>query len=280
MTDNLFFKKFVRRPAAMVGLILFSIILLSLIFFPLILRLDPYTIDYTAIKQAPSAAHILGTDAAGRDCFSRLIQGGRMSLFIGVASTVVSTVLGIILGLWAGYYRGAAEVIVLRLADMFMSFPGMIMILTLVAVFGSSISCIILVLGVMGWVFPAKLIYANVITVRNKEYVEASRTIGLSDTVIMFKEVLPNSIAPLWMNIAFRMSQSILTESALSFLGAGVKVPQASLGNIINSAQDVSILNNCPWIWLPAGICLLVTTVCINLVGEGVRYAMDPKTKL
>lgn len=211
---------------------------------------------------------------------ARLMYGGRLSLFIGITSTVVSAVLGIVFGLLAGYYRNWVEMIIMRLADIFMSFPGMVLILTLVSVVGASLGSVIFVLGVLGWVFPAKLIYGNVISVRNKEYVEAAATMGASDFVIMVKEVLPNSITPLWMNLPFRMSQAILTESALSFLGAGIQAPQASWGNIINAAQDISILQNCPWIWLPAGLLLLVTVFCINLIGEGIRDAVDPKTKL
>ncbi|MCD7817515.1 MAG: ABC transporter permease [Lachnospiraceae bacterium] len=272
--------KFCRKKSAIISLLIFVVILLSVIFLPIILNLDPYTMDYTAIKQAPSKIHILGTDAVGRDMLARLMYGGRLSLFIGITSTVVSAVLGIVFGLLAGYYRNWVEMIIMRLADIFMSFPGMVLILTLVSVVGASLGSVIFVLGVLGWVFPAKLIYGNVISVRNKEYVEAAATMGASDFVIMVKEVLPNSITPLWMNLPFRMSQAILTESALSFLGAGIQAPQASWGNIINAAQDISILQNCPWIWLPAGLLLLVTVFCINLIGEGIRDAVDPKTKL
>ncbi|MEE0960864.1 MAG: ABC transporter permease, partial [Lachnospiraceae bacterium] len=237
-----FFKKFRKHKLANVGLIIIIIEILMVTFLPIILGLDPYSIDSTGFNQAPCAKHILGTDDIGRDLFARVLYGGRVSLIVGICSTIISIIIGLPLGILAGYYRGIIENIVMRLADIFMSIPAMVLILVIVAVFEPSIITIIVVIGITGWTGVAKLIYGNVLSVRNKEYVEAARAIGTKDREIIMRYVLPNSIAPLWMSVAFRISQAIMTESGLSFLGAGIQSPQASWGNIIYAAQNLVVL--------------------------------------
>ena len=274
-----FFKKFRKHKLANVGLIIIIIEILMVTFLPIILGLDPYSIDSTGFNQAPCAKHILGTDDIGRDLFARVLYGGRVSLIVGICSTIISIIIGLPLGILAGYYRGIIENIVMRLADIFMSIPAMVLILVIVAVFEPSIITIIVVIGITGWTGVAKLIYGNVLSVRNKEYVEAARAIGTKDREIIMRYVLPNSIAPLWMSVAFRISQAIMTESGLSFLGAGIQSPQASWGNIIYAAQNLVVLTKRWWVWVPAGVLLMITIICINLVGEGLRDALDPKMK-
>lgn len=274
-----FFKKFRKHKLANIGLIIIIIEILMVTFLPIILGLDPYSIDSTGFNQAPCAKHILGTDDIGRDLFARVLYGGRVSLIVGICSTIISIIIGLPLGILAGYYRGIIENIVMRLADIFMSIPAMVLILVIVAVFEPSIITIIVVIGITGWTGVAKLIYGNVLSVRNKEYVEAARAIGTKDREIIMRYVLPNSIAPLWMSVAFRISQAIMTESGLSFLGAGIQSPQASWGNIIYAAQNLVVLTKRWWVWVPAGVLLMITIICINLVGEGIRDALDPKMK-
>lgn len=274
-----FMKKFVHHKPATVSLIILVIEVLAVIFLPVILHLDPYTSDPIAFNAAPSAAHIMGTDDVGRDIFARLMYGGRNSLAIGVLSTVISILIGLPLGVIAGYFRGVWETVIMRAADIFLSFPTMILILVVVAIFDSTVPTIIVVIGVLGWPAIAKLIYGNVLSVRKTDYVEAARSIGTKESEIIFRYVLPNSIAPLWMSVAFRISSSMITESGLSFLGCGVKSPQASWGNIIQSANSFVVLTMRPWMWIPAGVCLMATIICINFVGEGIRDALDPKLK-
>ena len=167
----------------------------------------------------------------------------------------------------------------MRAADIFLSFPSLVLNLVIVAVFGSSVELLIVTIGVLHWPAVAKLIYGNVLSVRSREFVEAERAIGSSDAKILFRTVLPNSIAPLWVSLAFRISNAMLTESALSFLWSGVQPPQASWGNIIQAANNLNVLMNRWWQWIPAGLCLMLTIVCLNFVGEGIRDALDPKMK-
>ena len=273
-------KKFLHNKKAMFDLFIVVILALAVLLIPLFMDLDPYTTDRAAgFNKGPSETHILGTDDVGRDLFARVLYGGRVSLFVGITSTIISVLVGIPLGLIAGYFRGAAESIIMRTADAFMSFPSMVLILVLVAVFGPSILTVTVVIGILGWTAIAKLIYGNVLSIREREYIQAAKTSGTSTWTILFSEVLPNAIPPVWANISFRVAGAILTESSLSFLGMGVQTPQASWGNIIYAAQNLMVLTARPWVWIPPGVCIILVVIGFNFIGEGVRDALDPKTK-
>lgn len=273
-------KKFVHNRKAILGLIIVCFLVLAVILIPIFMKLDPYTTDRAVgFNKAPCSGHPLGTDDVGRDLFARLLYGGRISLFVGIMSTIISVLIGIPLGLIAGYFRGIAETVIMRVADAFMSFPTMVLILVLVAVFGPSILTVTVVIGVLGWTAIAKLIYGNVLSIREREYIQATKAIGMSTPKILLSEVLPNAIPPVWANISFRVAGAILTESSLSFLGMGVQTPQASWGNIIFAAQNLLVLTARPWVWFPPGICIILVVVGFNFIGEGVRDALDPKTK-
>ena len=273
-------KKFLHNKKAMFGLFIVVLLALAVLLIPLFMDLDPYTTDRAAgFNKGPSETHILGTDDVGRDLFARVLYGGRVSLFVGITSTIISVLVGISLGLIAGYFRGAAESIIMRTADAFMSFPSMVLILVLVAVFGPSILTVTVVIGILGWTAIAKLIYGNVLSIREREYIQAAKTSGTSTWTILFSEVLPNAIPPVWANISFRVAGAILTESSLSFLGMGVQTPQASWGNIIYAAQNLMVLTARPWVWIPPGVCIILVVIGFNFIGEGVRDALDPKTK-
>lgn len=273
-------KKFMHNRKAVLGLIIVCFLVLAVILMPIFMKLDPYTTDRAVgFNKAPCPGHLLGTDDVGRDLFARLLYGGRISLFVGIMSTIISVLVGIPLGLIAGYFRGIAETVIMRVADAFMSFPTMVLILVLVAVFGPSILTVTVVIGVLGWTAIAKLIYGNVLSIREREYIQATKAIGMSTPKVLLSEVLPNAIPPVWANISFRVAGAILTESSLSFLGMGVQTPQASWGNIIFAAQNLLVLTARPWVWFPPGICIILVVVGFNFIGEGVRDALDPKTK-
>lgn len=250
-----------------------------MLFLPVIFDLDPYSIDYSAFGAPPNAVHLLGTDDMGRDLLARVIFGGRISLQVGILSTLLSILIGLPLGLLAGYYRGIVETLVMRAADVFMCIPAMVLALVIVAITNQSVWVIIFVIGMLGWPAIARLLYANTLAVRNQDYIEAAKTIGSSNLVILTQYVLPNAISPVWMNVAFRISQAIMMEASMSFLGVGIKLPTASWGNIMYSAQSITTLTNKLWIWLPAGCLLMFTVFSFNLIGEGVRDALDPKMK-
>lgn len=272
--------KLVEHRMAMVGLFVLIAEIILVIVLPFVMNLNPYDSDYTAFYAAPSSVHLLGTDAIGRDVFSRLIYGGRTSLLVGLLSTIISCLVGVPLGVIAGYFRGKAEIVIMRVADIFMSFPSIILILVLVAVLGPSVWSVTIVIGVLGWTQFARLIYANVLSVSEKEYVESARAIGTSNFKIITKYILPNSFAPILIAVTFQMASAILTESSLSFLGMGVQPPGASWGNMLYDAQSVTVLSQRLWIWMPPGFALLITVLSINFLGDGIRDALDPKIKI
>lgn len=272
--------KLTEHKMAMAGLFVLILEILLVVFLPYIMDLNPYDSDYRAFAQAPSSAHLLGTDAIGRDIFSRLIYGGRTSLLVGLLSTLISCMVGVPLGLIAGFFRGKAEICIMRVADIFMSFPSIVLILVLVSVVGPSVWSVTVVIGVLGWTQFARLIYANVLSVSEKEYVESARAIGTSNFKIITKYVLPNSFAPILIAITFQMASAILTESSLSFLGMGVQPPGASWGNMLYDAQSITVLSQRLWMWMPPGIALLITVLSINFLGDGIRDALDPKIRV
>ena len=274
---NRAFNKIKNEKLIFIGLAVILIEIFIMLFLPIIMKLDPYSVDNINFDTPPGGGHILGTDSIGRDVFARLVYGGRVSIFVGVFSTLVSLVIGVPLGLYAGYYRGIMEGLIMRITDIFMAFPGVILVLVAVALVGPSVWSVSIIIGIMGFTGFTRLTYSRVLTVSRLGYIEAARVIGTGNSEIIWRYVLPNSIVPILIAAAFNMSSAILTESALSFLGMGVQPPQASWGNIIFEAQSIAILIGKPWQWLPAGIAIIVTVMSINFLGDGLRDALDPK---
>ncbi len=273
-------EKFLSHKFAVIGCALLTAMLLCVLFVPSIMQLDPYTSDPLAFGKGPSPAHIFGTDAIGRDLFARYLYGGRTSLFVGLLSVFIAMLIGVPLGLIAGYFRGAFDIVIMRLADIFMSFPAMVLILVLVAVIGPSIWSVAIVIGVMGWTRFARLTYANVLSIREKEYVESARAVGVSNFRIIVRYILANSFSPLLVAATFMTANAIILESSLSFLGMGVQPPQSSWGNMLYDAQSISVLSMKLWQWLPPGVSIVLVVVSINFVGDGIRDALDPKMKM
>ena len=271
--------RFRRDRRAVFCLAVLCLELLAVLLLPPLLGLDPYSSDLAAgFWAAPSPAHPLGTDDAGRDLLARLLYGGRVSLLIGLSAAGISAGLGVPLGLLAGYRRGGWEFWIMRLADVFQSFPSIILVLCLVVLVGPSVLNLVLVLGLLGWTGVARLVYGNTLTVRDQEYIVAARALGASRGLILRRNVLPNVISPVWCAIPLRAGRAILSESSLSFLGGGIRAPQASWGGLIQAAADLTVLTGRPWAWLPPGACIILTVFCLAGVADGLRDAMDPKT--
>ena len=276
-----FWKRFRNSKTAMLALRFLVLEALAVYLLPLVFHMDPVTSDVQAgFYAAPSAAHLFGTDGAARDLLARTLCGGQVSLLVGVAAPLISISVGLPLGLIAGYYRGIAESLVMRTADVFMSFPSILLSLILVTVIGPSLESVVAVIGIMGWSEIARLVYGNVLSIREKEYVDSALSIGRSDFQILKDEILPGVLSPVFVSFSFRSGSAILQESGLSFLGAGIRPPQASWGGIISAAQDISVLTRMPWVWVPSGVLIVLTVIAFHFVGEGMRDALDPKMKL
>jgi peptide/nickel transport system permease protein len=270
-----FLYSFSHNPKGMFGLCLFGLILLAVFLTPLIMKLDISTV-YFITDKSPSSEHILGLDMSFQDCFSKLVIGGRVSLLVGIGTSLITMVVGIPLGLIAGFYQGKVGAAINRAADLFLSFPMMVVLLLMVAMLQRVTAFSVAVaIGILSWPGTAKILYSTVITVMNSEYIEAVRAMGKSDAAIMFTDVLPNSITPILVSLPFRVSMSIMMETSLAFLGVGIA---ASWGKQIYLATTMNIMVNQMWMWLPAAICLVLVIVAINCLGEGIRDSYDPKT--
>ncbi|MCE3202022.1 ABC transporter permease [Paenibacillus sonchi] len=275
-----FMKRYCHNKLAIAGLVSIVLIGLLVAFLPPFLQYAEDQIDPLAFSAAPGGSHLLGTDDVGRDVLSRLLNGGRVSLFVGILSALISVALGIPLGLLAAFFRGKFETVTMRLADIFLSFPNIILILFLVSIFGPSIITVTVVIGILGWPFFARLMFGTVLSIKEKDYIEGAAAIGEKQRTIIFKYILPNAIAPILIQVTFRIAGAIILESSLSFLGMGVQPPAASWGNMLYNAQSITILSERPWMWLPPGLLLILTILSINFVGNGLRDALDPKTRL
>jgi peptide/nickel transport system permease protein len=265
-----------NRFAVIGGLLVMLVFILS-IFAPLIAPYDPSTIDIKNILIGPSFTHLLGTDDLGRDVLSRMLWGGRISLAVGFVAVGISTIIGIILGSIAGYYGGYIDSIIMRAVDIMLCIPAIFLILAVIAILEPGIINIMIVIGLTSWMEPARLIRAEFITLKEREFVIAAHAMGATDARIIVKHVLPNGLSPILVSATMGIGGAILVESALSFLGLGVQPPTPSWGSLLSSGKDnIEIA----W-WLSAfpGLAILVTVLGYNLLGEGVRDALDPRQR-
>ena len=269
-------KKLQSNRLAVIGIIFSLTIILSSIFASLITKYDPQKVDLRSMLKPPSSEHILGTDKIGRDVFARIIYGGRISILVGLGSALGAALIGVSIGAYTAYRGGWWDSIFLRISEIFMAFPQIILVLLLVSVLGQSLMNLIIIFVITGWGGLYRMTRAQVLSLREEEYVQALRAFGLSRARICFKHILPNALGPIMVNITLSTAMFILEEAALSFLGLGVPLNIPTWGNILNVAQDLRVLQNYWWVWLPSGITISLFVLAINFVGDGLRDSTDP----
>lgn len=275
-------RKFKANRVAMAGLVIFSLIVLSVIIMPIVMGIDVDAYDQTITNQAPSAAHWLGTDNVGRDCMFRLFLGGRISILVGVLAAVITVIFGCLVGGISGYYGGWIDNLLMRFSEIIYSLPFTPMIIAVAATMlwvpsDQKMYTVSLLIGLLSWPGLARLVRGQILTLREQEFMQACEALGFSDTSKIFKHLMPNVISLIIVNATLQMASAILTEAGLSYLGMGIKPPQPSWGQLMNLGQNAQAFQNYPWQWAPAGVMCLLTVVSINLVGEGLRDAFDPK---
>lgn len=279
-TKNIAWIKLKKNKLAICGLfIIISFTIISL-FAPVLAPYEIDDMDLWNMESAPSKEHILGTDELGRDVFSRLIYGGRVSLTIGVVASIMQIVIGGTLGSIAGYYGGIVDSIIMRLVDIIMCFPFFVIAIAMAAVLGPSMSNIVIIVSVLYWTRVARIVRAEVMSLKEREFIEAAKALGLSSYEIISKHVLRNIMAPMLVYATLAIANGILTEASLSFLGMGVKPTVPSWGNMLSAAQSMRVLESKWWMWIPPGLMVLLTVLSINFLGDGLRDALDPKLKL
>jgi len=272
-------RKFARNRMALFGLIVFTLIVIIALAAPLISTKSPYRTDLRAIRQAPSETYLLGTDIAGRDVFTRVLYGARISLLVGLGTVTIYGIAGVILGLISGFYGGWIDTIIMRISDTLMSIPTLLVVLMLVTITERNVTNIIFAIVISRLPGIARLVRGQVLAVKQLEYVTAARAIGAPDYRIMAIHLLPNILAPVIVSASFGMASAILAEASLSFLGVGIPPPEPSWGTMLNEARALSVLTEMPWFWIPPGLMTAITVLCINFAGDGLRDALDPRMK-
>lgn len=274
---QLTWKRFCRDKWAVFGCAVIFIVLVIVVAAPVICEYKPETIDNSMIRKAPGAGHILGTDDYGRDVFSRLVYGGRVSMAVAISATALQLFFGIVLGSFAGYFGKWVDSFIMRIADVFMCFPFYIIAVCLAAILGPGLRNTVIILGFLGWPSLCRMVRAEILSIKENDFIMAAKSLGLGSGEIMFRHILPNVISPIIVSATLSVAGAIMSEASLSFLNLGVKIPQPSWGNMLSAAQSMNTLINEWWRWVPPGLCIIIVILSINYIGEGLRKAMTPK---
>lgn len=273
-------RRFFRNRPATIALVVLTAMTLAALAAPLIQRYPPDEIDLDNLSSPPTWEHWLGTDLLGRDVWSRVIHGGRVSLSLGLVAALATALIGTFFGLIAGFMRGIVDTVIMRLVDVLMTIPGTLVLLILVMYLGPGLSKLLIILPAMGWMGTCRMMRGQVLSVREVDYVMASRCLGFPAWRIIVRQILPNAFAPILVSITMSVGGIILSEAGLSFLGLGIQPPTPSWGNMLQTASALYVLQGMPWMWLPPGILVVITVLCVNFLGDGLRDAIDPRMVL
>ena len=273
-----FWKRFKQNRLALLGGIVVAFLFIIAILASAITPYDPNAINVQNILEPPGFTHPFGTDDLGRDILSRIIWGSRISLSVGFVAVGISTFIGVLLGAITGYYGGWVDRVIMRFVDIMLSIPTFFLLLAVIAFLEPGISNIMIVIGLTSWMGVTRLVRAEFLSVKEREFTQSARAIGAGDIRIIFRHILPNSMAPVLVSAVLGVAGAILTESALSFLGIGVQPPTSSWGNILTIGKDN--IEIAWWLSVFPGVAILVTVLAYNLLGEGIRDAIDPRMKL
>ena len=272
-----FWRTFARNRLAVIGGVVVAILVVFAVAAPALAPWDPNKHDTRRILAPPSAQHWMGTDQLGRDVFSRVLYGARVSLAVGFVSVGIATLIGVLLGAAAGYRGALVDGVIMRLVDLMLVFPRFFLLLAVLAFLKPSIWTIMVVIGLTGWMSVARLVRAEFLTLREREFVIWSESVGASAVRVVFRHILPNALAPVLVAMTLGIPAAILMESGLSFLGLGVQPPHATWGNILTDGKDS--LEIAWWMTVYPGLAILITVLSYNLLGEGIRDALDPRLR-
>ncbi len=275
-----FWRRLTRHKLGMIGLGMLVILVIAAVFAPIVAGVDPVAMDLKLKNKPPSAEHILGTDAIGRDVWARLVYGARVSLSVGLVAVGIYTSIALVLGSVAGYVGGHVDNAIMRFTDIIMCFPTFLLIITVAAVLPPNIFNIMIIIGIFGWPGMTRLIRGQFLSLRSQDFVTAAVAIGVPTRRIIFRHILPNVVGPVVVAATLGLAGAILTESSLSFLGLGVQQPTPSWGQTLTTAMQLPILENLPWRWLPSAVAIAFAVLSMNFFGDALRDAFDPRMNL
>ncbi len=268
---------FKKNRMAMVGLGIVLFLVIIAVFAPVITPHDPFTIDLNKQLLAPSAQFWLGTDKFGRDLLARIIYGTRISLVIGLIPSIFSILIGAVLGIISGYYGGKTDFCIMRLADVMLAFPSLILAMVVMYTLGANLFNIFIAISLVGWAGIARVVRSQTLSLKEKEFVEAARAIGVKNNRIMLKHILPNCLPAIIVLFSLSIPEAIMYEACLSFLGVGAQPPTPSWGLLVSRGKEY--LFSAPWVAIMPGVAILITVMAFNFMGDGLRDALDPYMK-
>lgn len=271
------FKSIYRDKKALVGLIMVSLFILIALLAPWIVPHDPYAVDMEKVLIAPNSTYVIGTDFLGRDILSRIIYGARISLMIGLVPTLISLAIGTFLGMVSGYFGGKVDYLIMRLADVCMAFPSLLLAMVVMYTLGASLFNIFIALSIVNWGSTSRIVRAQTLSIKEKEFVEAARSIGVGKFKILWRHIFPNCIPSLIVLFTLSVPEAIMSEASLSFLGVGAQPPTPSWGLMISRGKE--FLFSSPWVAITPGIAIFLVVIAFNFIGDGLRDALDPYTK-
>lgn len=274
---NDFKKSFLKNKMAVLGAAVIIVIIIAAIFAPFISPHNPYKVDFKFQFQKPDSSYLVGTDMYGRDVLSRIIYGSRVSLLIGLIPTLISMVIGTVIGIIAGYYGGRVDFVLMAISDMVLSFPSILLAMVVMYTLGAGLLNIFIALSVIGWAGTARVVRSQTMSIKNREFVEAARAMGVRDRTIMARHIFPNCIPQLLVLFTLNIPSSILSEASLSFLGIGAQPPASSWGLMVSEGKEY--LFNAPWVTIAPGVAILIIVLAFNFLGDGLRDVLDPYLK-
>jgi len=270
-----------RMKLAWAGVVILTIVALLAVAAPLIAPYEPAAVSLgDRLKPPGTPGHLLGTDPLGQDVLTRVIYGARISLFVGFVVVAISGALGITLGLVAGFYGSLVDDVIMRIAEIQLAFPNIILYVAVMAVLGPGLDKVIVVMGVVGWVTYSRIERGMVLSTKEREYVQAARALGAPNHRLIVRHILPNTLGPITVVASFALATTIITEASLSFLGLGVQAPTATWGNLLQEAQTLDTMLHMPWRWIAPGAAIAITVLSINFIGDGLRDALDPRMQI
>ncbi|NOZ60547.1 MAG: ABC transporter permease [Calditrichaeota bacterium] len=274
---RIFFRQYARNRLAITAAIVLAFLFLAAIVGPLLTRFDPDEIHLDEIYQRPSLGHFFGTDMNGRDVFVRVLYGARISMSVGFISSGLAGIIGVLIGALAGFFGGKIDSLLMRLVDLILSIPSFFLLLMVIAMLEPNIYNVMIVIALTSWPGLARMVRAEVLSVRERDYIQAAIALGIGRWRIIWRHIIPNVMAPVFVAVTLGVASAILIESGLSFLGLGVQPPTPSWGNIL--AQGRSVMQFAWWMTVFPGLAIFITVLCYNLVGEGLRDALDPRLR-
>lgn len=278
-TARIFIRNFLHNPSGVIGLTIISVLIITSLFAVQISGVEPDYIDPINSRLGPSLDHLMGTDQLGRDMFSRILSGARQSIYIGVVASFLANLIGTVLGAVAGYLGGKIDAVVMRVSELVMTFPQLILVLIFVSLLGQGINNVIIVFALTGWMTTFRLVRGEFFSLREEAFVEADRAFGFSKPRIIFRHILPNTLSPIVVAFTVNIAIFIIAEAGLSFLGLGVPVTTPTWGNLLTAAQNPVVVNEYWWLWVFPALSIAVFVLGVNFVGDGLRDVLDPRHK-